>query len=84
MPLLVILVGQNYTIFPLFQPPSFARLSKNQRAEKIVAFADVFIPNGDNERLLVQIVRPSFKVKFFVEHRVQIAPLDARLEFLPV
>lgn len=84
MPLLVILIRQYYTILPLFEPSSFARLSKNQRAEEIVAFADVFVPNGDDERLFVEVIRTSFEVKLFVEDGVQVAPLDASLVFLPV
>jgi hypothetical protein len=80
----MILVGQDDAVLPLLQSPSFADLAENQRAEEIVALTDVLVPNRKDKRLLVQVVRSRLEEKLFIKNRIQIAPLDARLVFLPI
>ena len=82
MPLLVKAIRQTYTVFPLFQSFALAVATDDQRSEEIVAFANVLVPNGQNQRLFVQLVGSSFECVLFVEHWIQIPPFDAGFIFL--
>lgn len=78
--MLVILIGKNNAIFPLFQSSSFAILSENQRSEEIVALAYVLVPHGNYERLLVEIVWSRLEEKLFIKDWIEITPFCARLK----
>jgi hypothetical protein len=82
----MILIGQDDAVLEMLQSPSLAALAReHQRPEKVVAFADVFVPDGDDQRLpRLQVVGSRFKGKLFVEDRIEVSPFDACLELLSV
>lgn len=85
VPLLVNTIGKPNAIFPLLESTSFAVVADNERTEKIVTFANVLVPNGDDYRLFVEFVWSRLEAKLFVKNRIQISPLHAGfLFFIPV
>lgn len=70
VPLLVNTIGESNAIFPLLKSTSFAVVADDKRTEKIVTFADVLIPNGNDKWLFVEFIWSCFEAKFFVENRI--------------
>lgn len=81
MPLLMKIVGKSNAIFPLFQSSTLAAVANQQRTKKIVTFPNVFVPNGQNERLFIQFTGPCLKAELLVVGGIQISPFHAGLVF---
>ena len=81
MPLLMMQIGQSYAIDPLLQPLTFAIKTNHQTAKKIIAFAQVLIPNGNNQGLLIEIMRTGLKAEFLIENRIERSPFDIGFVF---
>lgn len=82
MPLLMKMVWHPNAVLPLFQTSTFAVRSQHQRAKKIVALAQVLVPDGKKNRLFVKLVGSRFEGKLLVVHRIQWAPFDGGFVFL--
>lgn len=82
MPLFVKTIRHSYTILPLFQSAPFAITTQCQRTQEIVTLSNIFIPNGEQQYLLVQIIWPRLERKLFVVYWIQRSPFDGWFEFL--
>lgn len=80
MPLFVIMIGKTYAVPPLLQATPLARSTEDERAQEVVALANILVPHRQHERLLVQVVGTCLEQKLLVEDGVQVAPLDVRPE----
>ena len=80
MPLLVVVVWKANAVAPLLQAASLAGAAENQAAQEVVTLANILVPHGQHERLLVQVVGTCLEHKLLVEDGVQVAPFDARPE----
>lgn len=69
-------------VLPLLQPAPLAVRPDLQRAEEVVALAQVFVPDGQQHGLLVQLVWARLEHELLVVDGVQGAPFDAGFAFL--
>lgn len=82
MPLLVNTIRKSDAIFPLLKSMSFAIVSDDKRTKKIVAFAYVLVPHGNDECLFVKFIWSRLETKFLIENWIQISPLHVGLLLL--
>lgn len=76
VPLLVEMIRQTDAVEPLLQSLALALRPKLQAAQKIVALAQILIPYGQYEHLLVQIMRTRLERELLVVDGIQCAPFD--------
>lgn len=76
------MIRQPDAVEPLLQSITFALGAQLEAAQKVVALAQILVPDGQDEHLLVQIVRTGLEIELLIEDRIQCAPLDARLVLL--
>lgn len=82
VPLLVEMVRHPDAVLPLAQPATFALRPDRQRAEEVVALAQILVPDGQQNGLFVEFVRARLERELFVVDRIKSAPFDAGLAFL--
>jgi len=82
MPLFVKVVWQSDAVEPLLQAVALALGAQLQAAEEVVALAEILVPDGQDEHLLVEVVGTGLEVELLVEDRIERAPLDAGLVLL--
>lgn len=82
MPLLVEVIRQADAVEPLLQAITLALGAQLQAAKEVVALAQILVPHGQDEHLLVEIVGAGLEVELLVVDGVERAPLDAGLVLL--
>jgi len=82
MPFLVEVIGQSDAVEPLLQAFAFALGAQLQAAQEVVALAEILVPHGQDEHLLVEVVRTCLEVELLVVDGIERAPFDAGLVLL--
>lgn len=82
VPFLMEVIRQSDAVEPLLQPLPFALGAKLQAAKEVVALAQILVPYGQYEHLLVEVMRAGLEGELLVENGIQCAPLDRRLVLL--
>lgn len=82
VPLFMEMIRQPDAIEPLLEAIPLALGAQLQAAEEVVALAQILVPNGQDEHLLVEVVGTGLEVELLVVDRIESAPLDAGLVLL--
>lgn len=73
------MIRQPDAIEPLLEAISLALSPQLEAAKEVVTLAQILVPNGQDEHLLVEVMGTGLEVELLIINGIKSAPLDAGL-----